>query len=904
MKKFNSTLLLLLFFSVAGFSQTTYYWVGGTGPSSFTSDNNWNTQLDGAGNSRSVAGAQYTDVLIFDGTNVGGATPATGNVFLNSSSDTTGRMIFQNNVNVKFSRTGSGSSAIGIQGDGTALDDFIIDAGCVVTLGGDISNYNARISLGLPTVPTTATGLVRGVLYISPLSQTSHTASYITSLSVNGLIFEGAAECHVTDSTTVSPFNGSATNTVLFKTGSSLHYYAGRSPFGNSATVQFANFETGSNFYVKGSNVSYVDGTTAYASSSWANQKSFANVFIQNGAVYRADGPVFRMDDFTIDNGASFFTHTSGQTPVLGDLTVNGVFNFPSGSNGLVMGGHTPQTISGTGTIDIPNFVVANFSDVILNKTITVTSSTNIVGKINFGAAGKIAGAGTFTSRVASVGTGGTGTATAGSYQLSFAAPGGINGYSVSGPGLSPNTNVIGFGASANIIYLSKPALSTQAGGTYTFTSDTATLQTANPNGFNATTGSITNTGTQSFQSGTHYIVDAATSNPFGISTTATGSITLGNLTVNAPITTNYNIRVAGALTLNAGLLNIRPVDTIRILSGMQVEGAPFSASKYIVSNRSGNDVGVLRIDGISATTYLPVGTPANFLPLTLTPPSAADFAVSVFEGVTLDGTPTGTAFSPVQKESVVDAVWTINRVTGAGSTQVQLNWTSPLEGSAFATFPDGMIGIGRHNGTDWGVGAGTGNNATNTASHFFDEFSPFIVTRTGTILPVNLKSIAASLQGNNALINWNVANEESLLKYEIEKSIDRTNFSYVGFVSASQRTSYNFTDPAVITAVTYYRLRIIGLNGEIKYSQVVVVRPGNQTGISIYPNPVTDALNISGLKNNAVIRISTATGQLLMEQKTNAQFININVEKLRTGSYILEVFNDGIRTSSNTFVK
>lgn len=905
MKKLNFTLLLLLFFSLAAFSQTTYYWIGGTGPASFTSDNNWNTSLDGTGTSRSVAGGQYTDVLIFDGTNVGGTTPATGNVVLNSSGDTAARMIFQNNVNVKFSRSGSGSSVIGIQGDGTALDDFIIDAGCVVTLGGDLSNYNARISLGLATVPTTATGLVKGILYISPLSQTSHTASYITSLAVNGLVFEGAAECHVNDSTTASPFNGSLTNTVLFKTGSSLHYYAGRSPFGNSATVQFANFEPGSNFYVKGSNVSYVDGTTAYASSSWVNQKSFANVFIQNGAVYRADGPVFRIDNFTIDNGSSFFTHGSGQTPVLGNLTVNGVFGFPSGSsNGLVMGGHSPQTISGTGTIDIPNFVVANFSDVTLSKTITVTSSTNIIGKINFGASGRIAGAGSFTSRVASAGTGTTGTATAGSYQLTLTTPTGITGYSISGPGLSPNTNVIGFGATAQLIYLSKPAISTQAGGAYTFVTDTATLQTANANGFNTASGSVTSTGNLSFQSGTHYIIDAATSNPFGISTAATGSVTLGDLTVNAPITTNYNIRVAGALTLNAGLLNIRPVDTVRVLSGMAIGGAPFSASKYIVSNSLGNDAGVLRMDDISTATYLPIGTPANFLPVTLTPPAAADFAVSVFEGVTLDGTPTGTAFSPAQKESVVDAVWTINRITGSGSTQVQLNWTNGLEGTAFATYPDGMIGIGRHNGTDWGIGAGTGNNTSNTASHFFDEFSPFIVTRTGTILPVNLRSIAASLQANKALISWNVSNEESLLKYEVEKSTDRVNFSYVGTVAATQNPSYNFTDPAMITAVTYYRLKIIGLNGDIKYSQVVVVRPGNQAGISIYPNPVTDALNISGLKNNAVIRISTMTGQLMIEQKTNAQFINISVEKLRAGSYLLEVFNDGIRTSGNTFVK
>ncbi|RZK46532.1 MAG: hypothetical protein EOO94_02550, partial [Pedobacter sp.] len=482
MKKLNFTILLGLLCSLSGFTQTTYYWIGGVGPASFTSDNNWNTQLDGSGNSRGVNGSQYTDVLIFDGSNVGGTNPTTGNVFINASSDTMARMIFQNNINLRFGRSSAGSSSISLQGDGSALPDFVINAGCVVTLG-DLSNFNVRILLGLPTVPgSVATGSVSGTLFISPLSQTSHTLSYVTSPAAGAMVFEPGGECHVNDSSSITPFNGSVNNSILFKPGASLHYYGGRSPIGSSGTLQFANFEAGSNFYVKGSNAN-PDGTLIYTGSSWTNQKSLANIFVQNGAIFKADGTIYRIDSVTVDNGASFITHSSGQTPLLGNLVVNGIFGASSGSNGLVMGGHVPQSISGTGSIDIPNFVVANYSDVTLSSTITVSSSSNIVGKINFGTTGRIAGAGSFTARVASTGASGTGSATAGSYQLSFPAPSSINGYAVSGPGLSPNTNVIGFGASANLIYLSKPALSSQA-GTYSFTTDTATLQTANANGF------------------------------------------------------------------------------------------------------------------------------------------------------------------------------------------------------------------------------------------------------------------------------------------------------------------------------------------------------------------------------------------------------------------------------------
>ncbi len=898
------TLCLFVCIGLQGFSQNTYYWVGGAGPSSFTATGNWNTSLDGSGDSRSVAGAQDSDVLIFDGANIGGSSLATGKVVLNSSTATIGRLIFQNNADVQFSRSSAGSSNINIMGDGTNLDDLVINRGCTVTLGGNAFNYDARFLLGLTTPSVTvATASVSGELYLSPLSSAIHTASFITSRTTNGLVFEAGANCYVTDSTTASPFNGSANNSVLFKAGSSLHYYTGRSPFGNSSATQFTNFEQGSNFYVKGFFVSYLDGSTAYASSSWANQKSFANIIVQNGATFRSDGPIYRIDTLVIDAGSSFLTHSSGQTPVLGDLIVNGTLSAPSGSNGLVMGGDVLQTISGTGTIDIPNFVVANYSNVVLNKPINVSSSTNIVGKINFGAVGRIAGAGTFTARVASTAVSGAGSIAEGAYQLSYAAPGGINGYKISGPGLSPNTNVIGFGASANIVYLSKPAISTVTNDTYTFESDTATLQTANTNGFDEATGSIISSGNKSFQGGVHYIIDASTAHPFAISSSNPSSIVIGNLEINSTITTNYNTRISGVLTLNAGKLNIRPADTVRILNGSVIEGAPFNSSKYIVSQRAVNNVGVLRIDDLQ-TAYLPIGTATNYLPVNITAASASDFALSVFEGVTIDGSIDGTTVSTAQKNNLVDAVWNIDRVIGSGSAIVSLSWPETLEGSIFTGLPDALIGIARHNGSDWDAASGSADNIANTASHDFTDFSPFIVKSTAVVLPVTFAAISGTINNGKANIQWKVAEEISIVKYEIEKSTDRINFLAVGSVPAAQRSTYSFNDVSILTGVTYYRLKITGQNAEIKYSEIVVLKPGKNLSINIYPNPASEFVNITGLKNNSIIRIFNAAGHLLLQQHTNDQFTNVNLKTLLPGTYFIEVFNEGKRTSSNTFVK
>lgn len=60
--------------------------------------------------------------------------------------------------------------------------------------------------------------------------------------------------------------------------------------------------------------------------------------------------------------------------------------------------------------------------------------------------------------------------------------------------------------------------------------------------------------------------------------------------------------------------------------------------------------------DGFTAARNFPLGTAVNFLPVTLTPASAMDYLVSVFEGATIDGTPGGALVSALVKDESVDA--------------------------------------------------------------------------------------------------------------------------------------------------------------------------------------------------------------------------------------------------------
>ncbi len=899
MKKLTFTFCLLMACTLAGFSQTTYYWVGGLGPTSYTSTSNWNTQLDGSGDSRSVLGAAVTDILIFDGSNVGGATPVTGNVVATASSQACAQIKLLNNANIWISRSATGSAAITVNGD--AGTDLLVEAGSTLTLGGPLYNYDVSMVLS-----AAATASISGNVYLSPISTSIHTRSFMTAAAAGNLVFETGSNCYITDSTATSGFNASVAGGVVFKTGASLYYYAGRSPIGSNSTTQFTTFEPGSNLYFMGSNVSYLDGTTAYTSSSWVNQKLLANVFVQNGANLNADGSIYKMENLTVATGSSMRTHTSGVTVVLGNLAVDGTLFAPSGStNTLSMSGNSPQLISGTGAINTTNFAVGNHSDVSLAKNVSVDLSANIVGRLNFGTSSQLTGAGTFTSRVGLSPTAtvsATGTTTAGSHLVTgVSALTGITATAISGTGIAAGTNVAGF--ATGIVLLSKPATASGS-STFTFYADSATLITANANGMDAATGSVIVADVKNYQSGTNYIINAATPNPFGISSGAGSSITAGNVTFNAAATTNYNVKLTGTLTLGAGVLTIRPTDTVRILSGNDIAGAPFSAGKYIVSNVAGANAGVLRLDNFSTPKLFPIGTATNYLPATLTPASTSDFAISVFEGVTADGTPTGAAITPAQKATVVDAVWTIDRVNGSGDSQVDLNWTTPLEGSSFTNYTDAEIGIGRYNGTDWGTATGSGNNTTNTASGLFNTFSPFIVTKLGSALPLQLRNVAATIKAVGVEITWNVLNEEGVVRYEIEKSSNRTQFTTIGTVQASNKSTYQFTDLAAQSNLSYYRLKITSSNGQVRYSDILAVKSGVASAITMYPNPVVNSLNVTGLSNATTIKIFNATGQLVAIERTTANSVSLDVASLKPGVYVLQVLRNGEVATQQRFIR
>ena len=729
----------LMLITAAGYSQTTYYWVGGTTSSSFTSNANWNTALNGSGSTR--AAADPTDILIINGTNIGGATPTTGTVTTTITSNSVAQLKITGNANVFFLRPAGGAGTGTMTIGGNIGDDFMVDAGSTLTMNSPVTDGSVVIVLS-----SAATGLIGGNINISNTGQ-----NRITNGAAGSMVFASGSilTCNLTASSSAYPLGNatqSAEKGTVFLSGASLVYLGGYSPMGNTSTFSAIDFKPGSNWYHRGNNPTASFG-------SFFNAKSFGNIFVENGATLFCDGPVYRIGNLNIASGCILTTHTSGQTAVFGDLTVNGVYAAPAGSiNVLVLGGNSLQTVSGSGTITVPSLVVADNANVSLNKDIVALTAANVYGKINFNNS-QITGAATFTSRASNTAASVNGNLTAGSYQITgvVGTIGTVNGLTVTGSGIPANTSVVGFSTASALINLSQPVTAGGSGVVLNFISDTAILATSNANGLDSLTGSVVVVGAKTFQSGTNYIFNGATTKPFGITTGSTAtSITTGFVDINAAVTVNRSFSVNDHLGINSKL-TLRPLDTVHIFQGGVINGAT-STSNYIATtaNATTGDQSVVQYEiNAGATAIVPVGTSSYYLPATLTPASASTFNVAVFQGITSQGTITGTPLTAAQKLRLVDAVWNINRISGTGTSGLQLGWDAALEGTNFSTLPGTDIGIIYNNGTSYSAPIGTGNNATNVASGTSGVFGSFAIGAIPPSQPFLFNAIPTKVYGN-----------------------------------------------------------------------------------------------------------------------------------------------------------
>lgn len=163
--------------------------------------------------------------------------------------------------------------------------------------------------------------------------------------------------------------------------------------------------------------------------------------------------------------------------------------------------------------------------------------------------------------------------------------------------------------------------------------------------------------------------------------------------------------------------------------------------------------------------------------------------------------------------------------------------------------------------------------------------------------LPVNLISFEAKQETGIVHLEWRTSAEVNNKGFEIEKSIDAKRFRKIEFVAPKPEADirhYETTDPEMVAAVQYYRLKQIDLDGTFAYSKIVAVRIAGDNPLVLMPNPAEHYVVAKGVAPGSVVRIYDLNGRMVKETTVRTADAPIMVGSLGAGTYLLRVFRSG----------
>lgn len=174
-------------------------------------------------------------------------------------------------------------------------------------------------------------------------------------------------------------------------------------------------------------------------------------------------------------------------------------------------------------------------------------------------------------------------------------------------------------------------------------------------------------------------------------------------------------------------------------------------------------------------------------------------------------------------------------------------------------------------------------------------------------VLPAQILQFNAQLKENRSLLYWKVKQETNLLAYVVERSLNGTTFEKIGTVSArgalQSEESYLFSDPIPVNGKVYYRLKMAGIDGDIKYSNIIFLSADQlqQFAVANLVNPIANHLTFqvdTDRNRMAEVQLTDALGRLIYRKKIQLiKGVNaINLEAashLQKGSYLLRVVSE-----------
>jgi photosystem II stability/assembly factor-like uncharacterized protein len=192
---------------------------------------------------------------------------------------------------------------------------------------------------------------------------------------------------------------------------------------------------------------------------------------------------------------------------------------------------------------------------------------------------------------------------------------------------------------------------------------------------------------------------------------------------------------------------------------------------------------------------------------------------------------------------------------------------------------------------------------STDTSAAYICGTNSYIMKNQHVIVPVELASFSASINGDDVTLSWMTATELNNSGFQVERTTGKQNWTELGFIqghgTSSETQVYTFIDKDLVAGTYNYRIKQIDFDGTYKYfnlkEEVDISAPSSYDLSQNYPNPFNPSTKIKysvpveGLVNIAVYNILGEKVANLVNsvQKAGNYELTFNATNLASGMYI-----------------
>jgi hypothetical protein len=384
---------------------------------------------------------------------------------------------------------------------------------------------------------------------------------------------------------------------------------------------------------------------------------------------------------------------------------------------------------------------------------------------------------------------------------------------------------------------------------------------------------------------------------------------------VSGDVTLNSSDTINGTLNLTSGKL---------ILSGHNLLPTTISggsASSYIVFDAAGTGSVVLNVPASTSALLLPVGTSANYTPLTLQYAVAPTAGVITLSKVTPDMNGSDISLNdagyPLLRRS--NQYWAYSNTASGSSYKLSIDGSSAQIGIDNA--PNLRVVHSADGLTFDLVGtnsAGSGSTAVRTSIPDGTSGRFYLGGQQPgeNPLPVELSSLTSNVNGRTIQLSWETKTEKNSNKFEVERSlVSNLSWAVVGSVKAANLSNstkeYSYSDTKLQSGKYQYRLKMIDNDGAFSYSKVTEAEVAVPSDFAIsqnYPNPFNPTTKIDyqvPVDAKVILEVYNIAGQKVVElvnQEQSAGYytVDFGANKLSSGVYIYRLSASDKVTGNN----